>query len=119
MYGQRVWDRSGERQKGYRDTSAQKPRESIKRGNDIEDDIIEQPTSFRNQCIFPCFVGNLIGNLVLEKLERDENRDERLTNGRKSVTNQEEKEATIKGTLMSGNPQVMRLAQKYNQIKNK
>ena len=43
-------------------------------------------------------------------------------NGRGSMTNQQDRETTIKGapnTLMSGNPQLLRLTQKYNQIKNK
>jgi len=57
--------------------------------------------------------------LVEEKLDRyiNSNKD----NERKSV-NQQDKESTIKGVStasMSGNPQLMRLTQKYNQIKNK
>lgn len=51
MYGQRVWERSGERQTGYRDRSAQKQRESIRPNNEMEDDITEQQKGFRNQCI--------------------------------------------------------------------
>jgi len=49
MYGQRVWERSVERTKVNMDRSAQKPRESIK-NNDIDDDGVEQPISYRNQC---------------------------------------------------------------------